>query len=202
MMTTITGTKKIQPPKTYRERTRLGPVQQKILLLLLGGFALSCASSPHRQWKIIKGMHVGWKDITKQTMERAIAKLYESKLLTTKTNTDGTVTMILNDNGKKQALTYQAHAMKIPHPKVWDEKWRIVLFDIPETKREARDSFRDHLTHLGFWELQKSVSVYPFDCKNEIEFLTELHNIRADVRFIIADQIDNETHLKHIFKLD
>ena len=91
--------------------------------------------------------------------------------------------------------------MKIEPPRVWDQRWRIIIFDIPEHMRYDRDAFRDHLTRLGVLKLQQSVGVYPFDCKNEIDFIVELLDIRKYVRFITANHIDNETHLKRIFNL-
>ncbi|MBI2595259.1 hypothetical protein HYW46_00810 [Candidatus Daviesbacteria bacterium] len=39
----------------------------------------------------------------------------------------------------------------------WDEKWRIVIFDIPEQKRIIRNLFRRNLKKWGFKPLQKSV---------------------------------------------
>ncbi len=185
-----------------QERLRIGPVQQKILLLLLGGLALSCTRPNKKSWNIIKGIGETWKDIDRQSVERAVSALYESRLLKSRDNPDGTTTLLLNEKGEKRALTYKAKDMKIAHPKVWDKKWRIVVFDIPEDEREARDSLRHHLTHLGFYKLQQSVAVYPFDCRNEIDFLIELHEIRKYVRFMVSEYIDNEAHLKKFFKLE
>lgn len=187
-----------EPTRTQR---KIGPRQQKILLLLLGGLALGCSGSPRTSWKIIGAIRKEWKDISRQNAERAINKLYQSRLLTAKENTNGTTTLLLTEDGKKYALTYHAKNIRIIKPKEWDKKWRMVLFDIPEDEREARDAFRVHLEHMGFYGLQKSASIHPFDCKKEIDFLIELHNIRSSVRFLIVEHIDNEEHLKKIFKL-
>lgn len=188
--------------KTRIERVRIGATQKKILLLLLSGLALACTRSPKNVWCIIKKAEETWKEINKQEAERAVTALYESKLVESKTNSDGTTTLVLNEDGKKRALSYQVHDMKIARPRVWDKKWRIVIFDIPEDKRKTRDSLRQHLAYLGFYKLQQSVSVYPFDCRNEIEFLVELHDIRKYVRFIVSEYIDNELHLKRVFKIE
>lgn len=190
---------KIRP---RRQGRRLGAVQQKILLLLLGGFAIACTQSPTKQWRILKGIRENWKEIDKGTAERAIAALYESRLIEQKLNPDGTTTLVLSESGQKRALTYQTSAIKINPPPVWDRKWRIVVFDIPEDEREARDSLRKHLADLGFYKLQQSVSVHPFDCRNEIDFLVELHDIRKYVRYIVAEHIDNELVLKRFFNLE
>ena len=188
--------------KLRKQGKRLGAVQQKLLLLLLGGFALSCTRSPSRQWRLIKGMRENWKEIDKGTAERAIASLYESRLIEERNNTDGTTTLILSENGKKRALTYRSRGMKIKPPKTWDKKWRVVIFDVPEDERDARNSLRKHLADLGFYKLQQSVAVHPFECRDEIDFLVELHDIRKYVRFMRVEHIDNELDIKLFFRLE
>ena len=110
--------------------------------------------------------------------------------------------MVLTDKGKQKALTYNLDEMKIKKPKHWDKKWRIVLFDVPEKARKIRDAFRYHLKQLGFYEFQKSVFIHPYDCKDEIDYLIEVYDARRFIRFVIADSIDNELHVKVRFKLN
>lgn len=194
--------KRNRKAKSRKQQTKLGSVQKKILLLLLGGFALGSVRSPKQQWKIAKGIIESWKDITRQAAERAIESLYESRLLEARENPDGTHTLTLSENGKKRALTYHLLYMKIKPSAVWDKKWRIILYDIPEDEREARNAFREHLKRLGFRKLQQSAGVTPFECRDEIEFVIELLDIRKYVRYIVGDYIDNEAYWKHVFKLD
>ncbi len=179
----------------------LGENQRKILLLLLGGLALGLSGSPKKYFKTLKTIKEEWKEINKQSLGRAIKNLYHSKLIKEKENADGTITLILTDSGKEKALTYDLDKMEIKKPKQWDGKWRIVLFDIPEKIKKTREAIRGHLKKLGFYELQKSVFVYPYDCKKEIEYLIEFYDIRRFVRFVIADSIDNELHIKKNFYL-
>jgi len=54
---------------------------------------------------------------------------------------------------------------------------------------------------LGFYELQKSVWIFPYECKNEIDFIVEFFGLRKYVRFGILESINNELHLKKIFNL-
>ena len=84
---------------------------------------------------------------------------------------------------------------------VWDNKWRLVFFDIPEKYRWGRDSLRKKLKELGFFELQKSVFIFPYECKDEVDFIIEYYGIRKHVRYGVFDFIDNESHLKDYFKL-
>ncbi len=172
----------------------------KILLLLLGGLALGLTRSPKGYFKITKEMHREWKKINHHSLSRSIRALYNSKLVKQNDNGDGTTTFILSKDGREVALRYDLEKMTILKTK-WDKKWRIVMFDIPEILKKVRDTFRYQLKKLGFIELQRSVFILPFECKNEIEYIIEFYNIRKHVRFIEANQIDNELHLKHKFQL-
>ncbi len=181
--------------------SKYGETQKKILLLLMGGLALGLSGSPVRSFKILKEIGKEWREIEKRNLKRAIRTLYQSRLIKEKENSDGTITMVLTDKGKEKALIYNLDEMVIKKPKQWDGKWRIVLFDIPEKMRKIRDAFRHHLNQLEFYEFQKSVFVHPFDCRDEIDYLIEFYNARKFIRFIIAESLDNELHLKTHFKL-
>ena len=91
--------------------------------------------------------------------------------------------------------------MEVKKPAQWDKKWRIVIFDIPEKKKKAREALRKKLKELGFKELQKSVFVYPFECEDEIDFITEVFQIRPYVRFIKAVSITNEEQIRLKFNI-
>lgn len=180
---------------------RLGDNQRKVLILLLGGLTIGLSGSPKTAFQIIRSMRKEWKEIDRRALRRAVKTLYQSKLVGIKQNSDGTVTLILTDKGKQKALTYDLENMEIKKPAEWDGKWRMVLFDIPERIKKVREAMRIHLKNLSFYEFQKSVFVHPYDCRDEINYLIEFYDIRKFVRFIIADSLDNELHLKKHFDL-
>ncbi len=179
----------------------LGSTTQKALLLLSAGLALGLSGSPAHYFRIIKAAGRDWKIIENNALHRAIKNLYKSKLVDLKEGEDGTIVLKLNNKGKEKILRYQLENIQIPAMKKWDGKWRIVLFDIPEPKKKIRDALRLHLKKLGFFEFQKSVFIHPFNCQNEIDFLIEFYNIRSHVRFVIAESLDNELHLRKHFSL-
>lgn len=180
----------------------LGSVQKKILLLLLGGLALGLAGSPRRYFKILKEIGKGWEAINREALRKSIRSLYENHLIDTTENQDGTITIVLTEQGTEKAktLTFNFDKIDIQSPAKWDRKWRIVIFDIPDYLKKVREAFRFQLRRLEFYPLQKSVFVHPFECQNEIDFLIEFFEMRRYVRQITADYIDNELHLKEIFK--
>jgi len=180
---------------------RIGNLKKKVLLLLLAGLALGLSKSYKKHLWILKEIPKELEKENKQALQRAINSIYASHLVAETNNKDGTTTLILNENGKQKALRFNIDKLEIKKPEKWDGKWRIIMFDIPEKLKGLRDSLRIHFQEIGLRELQKSVFVYPYPCNKEIEFIIELYNARRHVRFILAEKIDNELHLKNKFNL-
>ncbi|MBI2454317.1 MAG: CRISPR-associated endonuclease Cas2 [Parcubacteria group bacterium] len=180
---------------------RLGPNQQKVLLLVAAGIGLSLAKSPKQYFRVIKETQREWQKVNERALTDAIRSLYQSKLIRERENPDGSLTMVLTEKGQHKIITFNIDNMEIKTPEVWDKKWRIVLFDIPEKKRAARDVLRENLKRIGFYEFQKSVFVHPYPCQNEVDYLIEYYNIRPHVRIVTATELDNEIHLRKIFSI-
>lgn len=184
-----------------KRRKRVGDLQQKIIMLLMGGLAIGLSGSPKTAFRVIRGIKREWERIDEKALRRSIKKLYQSKLVDVRECPDGTVTLVLSEEGKRRAVSYNMETMALVRPVRWDGRWRVVLFDIPERLRRARDAFRAHLNELGFVELQHSVFVVPYPCEREIEFLVEFYGIKKFVRTMQAVAIDNELELKKRFNI-
>lgn len=178
----------------------MSSTKQKILLLLMAGVAFGLSYSPQGQKKVLKEFGREWKNIDEKKLKDEIRQLYQSKLISKKQNSDGSLTFVLTEKGKLKTLTFHFDNMKIKKEN-WDKKWRMVVFDIPEKLRSGRDALRKKLKDLGFYELQKSVFIFPYECREEIEFVTEFFGMRRFVRFCVVESIDNEPHLRKIFHL-
>lgn len=179
---------------------KLGPIQKKILLLLAGGLSLGLAYTPNQRYKTIRQIGEEWKKISNDTLRKSINELYGNKMIDLKEMPDGSQKMILLENGKKKVLSYRIDDLVVRRPKQWNGKWQMVLFDVPKDKKEVRDILRFHLKRLGFFQYQKSVFIFPYQCQNEIDFLIEFYKARSYVRTLTVIDIDNESHLREIFK--
>ena len=178
----------------------MSPIKQKILLLLLGGIAFGYSYTPQQQWRVLKEVSREWKKIDREKLKKEIRNLYRSKIIKSKENPDGSCTIVLTDKGRLKALTYHFEKMRIEGGE-WDGKWRLVVFDIPEKIRGGRRALREKIREMGFHELQKSVWIFPYECKNEIDFIVEFFGLRKYVRFCVLESIDNKLHLKKLFNL-
>lgn len=184
-----------------RKQPRIGETKQKVLLLLLGGLALGLSRSPKQYFRIVKEIGREWKEINRQSLDRAVRSLHKSRLVEIKNNSNGTTTMILSKKGKKIALAHDIFNMKIKKPRKWDYRWRILMFDVPEKMKKIREAFRMHLKQMEFYEFQKSVFVHPYPCQDEFEYIVEFYNARRYMRFVVAEEIDNVLELKKHFGL-
>jgi len=177
------------------------PLKRKILLLLGAGVALGLANNPRSQKHVFKTLKREWRNINKRYLYKAITEFKQKRLVDFIEQEDGFTKIIITEKGKLKALKFKIDVIKIPRPLVWDKKWRMIMFDIPEKRRSARNVLREKLKDIGFKEIQKSVFVHPYPCFDEINFVTEYFQLRKFVRFGEMVNLSNEEELKLKFKL-
>lgn len=84
----------------------------------------------------------------------------------------------------------------------WDGKWRVVIFDIPQELHYRRVRFGRKLKSLGFYMLQKSVFVFPYQCEDELGSICGKLEINDYVDVITANDIGfKESEIKKFFNL-
>ena len=101
----------------------------------------------------------------------------------------------LTPKGKKRANGLVLDNIKIVRPQKWDQKWRVVIYDIANDKKDKREILRQKLEHLGFLKLQESVYVFPFDCLQEINLLKRMYYLGQNVQYLIVERIETEIDL-------
>jgi len=134
------------------------------------------------------------KRYKKDNFSKSFYYLKNKKLIKLKPEGGGTK-ISLTERGRRRAFRYYLDDLKLKKPKKWDKKWRIVIFDIPEKRRLARDLLRAKLKELEFIKLQKSVFVAPYPCQKEIEFIIDFYKIKPYVIFIITKEIKYDKKL-------
>lgn len=179
----------------------MGPVMQKTLLILTTGIALGLSGNPNTYFKIIDEVSYEWKRINKRSLHIAIRKFNKYGYIKFKKTSKNTCLVLPSKKGCVLANICGLNQQKIHRPKVWDKKWRVVVFDIPTYISKRRYQIVFFMRKLGLYRIQKSVFIYPFDCKKEIFFLTEALGIKKFVRFIVAESINEENGLKKYFHL-
>ena len=118
-------------------------------------------------------------------------KYLESKERVQIEERNGERILILTKRGKMVLDDVVIADIEIQRPRIWDQKWRIVMFDIPMHRLRTRIPFREKLQDLGFAMYQKSVFVYPYECREEIAAVAEHYGVRDHVQYLTVEEMSN-----------
>lgn len=113
----------------------------------------------------------------------------------------GGAKVFITGKGEQELLKYQLQEKRLHHER-WDKKWRIIIFDIEEKRRAARDGVRNNMESFGFVKLQDSVWVYPFECEEVVTLLKTHYKVGRQLVYIVAGDIENDEWLRKKFHLD
>lgn len=175
----------------------------KIILkgLVFGGFIVAVVAMPG--FANILTLFKPKNTYEKEKVKRAINSLKKNRFIVVYEK-NGKEYIKITEKGKSKIKEYDFYDLKIKKSKRWDKKWRIIMFDIPNNtkiKERVRKIFRLKLKDMGFLQYQKSVFIYPYECRDEIDFLKRYLFIDKYVKYVLIDKIDDEFKLKKYFNL-
>ncbi|MFJ8103135.1 phenylacetic acid degradation operon negative regulatory protein PaaX [Lysinibacillus sp. NPDC096212] len=79
-------------------------------------------------------------------------------------------------------------------PTQWDGKWRLLMYSIPEDKRQIRDELRKELLWSGFGSFSNGCWISPNNLEEEVKFLIQKYDIANHVDFFTAEYIGPHDH--------
>lgn len=186
--------------KYYFRKPKSAIVKDVLSWLAIGGATCIAATSPYFVLNIIKGFGKSRK-YQKEKVCDTFYKLKKQGYIDIQQR-NHQIFISLTNKGKKKAGRFQIDSLKIKKPKKWDGMWRLVIFDIPHLRSVQRNAFRGKLIELGFVPLQKSIWICPYPCKDEIALLRDFFGLsEKEIRLVTAKNIENDSHLRRIFKL-
>lgn len=186
------------------QRAKRQKIQRAVLasVYLVAGLGLvMMAPNAARLLKHVE-KHIGPKPRLNRRVSQAINRLRERGLIE-RVQTNRGLALRLTKKGSKLAVSIEEEEkiFEIQKPKKWDEKWRIVIFDIWERRRTVRDRLRSILRTNGFVKVQNSVWVYPYDCEELLVFLRTNLRLGRGILYIVAEEIEYDETLRKHFKL-
>lgn len=189
--------------KREREKIRIGRYQRAIVTAVGVAGALAAVAVAPAAFQALRltGLDKALRRRRYQTITRARLRLIDAGLL----KNEGAARdwrLILTAEGERLFAKLSIGNHMIHKPKRWDKKWRVVIFDIRERRRAARDELRDALQRIGFLRLQHSVWVFPYDCEDLIALLKAKFELGKEVLYLIVDEIENDRHIKKYFELE
>jgi DNA-binding transcriptional regulator PaaX len=194
----------IHRTRKFGPRSATGRVQSKIMLLLFAGVALGLSRSHSKNKRVIKGLIGEWNKLGPDyngNARRSLHALFTDKLVEEIKQPDGSFILKLTKEGVRRAHVRTAirGSIECKIPPQWDGKWRVVVFDIPESNRAFRDILRNHLHTLHFYKLQQSVFISPHPYEEALLELIHVYKANAYVRIMTVTTISGEDELKRYF---
>ncbi len=145
--------------------------------------------------------HKNWGKIDKRRIDDAIKRLNNKRLIEL-TEKGDEIYVKITANGKNLLRRFNYDDLELLKARNWNRKWHLIIFDIPEKKRRERIALSEKLKDLGLYPLQESVFIYPYDCRDEIDFICEFLSISRYVNYCIIESIDKkEGDLRRFFSL-
>lgn len=154
-------------------------LKEEILILLKEGL-LFYLSDPFRQFKIGTPYKPGsyYNAVRRLAEEGHIEKLKDEK--------ERRIHIKLTEQGKRFIKKHQEVVRS--RPCTWDKKWRLVIFDISEKKRNSRDRLRRYLKMLGFGKVQRSIWISPYNFAEIIKRYADKLKLTEDLFQVTVDE--------------
>ena len=171
-------------------------------ILIAGGMIL-ILNSPAGTRRLLKEIPKEFRKYKRKQLWRALYYLRSKNRIRIIKEDSGGIEIEITKIGKKYLKKFDFDNLSLTKLNVWDKKWRLVVFDIPEKKKPAREALRKKLKDLGLRKFQDSVWITPYPCEDEITFIKSIFNLSdywLDV--IISDNIGIQEHgLRKLFGL-
>lgn len=98
-------------------------------------------------------------------------------------------------------LKYSLEKLEVKKPDSWDQKWRVVIYDIPTRDKGLQLVIRDALKTMGFYQMQESVYLFPYPCYDEVEFLRSFYAAGSMVKYLLVTKLEDDQPYRQYFGL-
>lgn len=182
----------------YR-RLKVGPVAEAILGTIAAAGVISIAVCAPNALQILRPFFKEKKYSPKRAVDKSIESLIKTGLVKREWNRNGDPVLTLTRRGKWESFLRR----KLDDKKTmkWDGKWRVVIFDVPNSKAKLRQELRRGMRLYGFLMLQKSVWIYPYPCDEFVAILREHLELADDVLYLTVSFLENDKKYQKKFKL-
>jgi len=181
-----------------KEKLNKGEIVNCILAIIsVGGILLAGAVAPGIFKMIPRSF---FKRCSKKSVNQTLERLKRRGFIKTVSGPNGW-RVELTEKGRTELFAFETRNKLLKKPRRWNGKWHLMIFDIREEQKSIREMVRLTLSRLGFYRLQDSVWVYPYECEDVLELLRTKYKVRYDALYIRAEKIANDRWLRQHFGL-
>ncbi len=189
--------------RNEKKKKKRIPMKTIALRALAGAGMVSVAVMAPNMARLMKDFDKGkiQRDRLYERTRKSIALLKKNGLIRT-SGAYKTLRIELTQKGRQMAEEAEFETYQIPEPAFWDGKWRVVIFDMSEKRRKARDRLRALLVNAEFIRIQDSVWVYPYACDEFFTLIRAHLKIGiSEMRSFTADALESDRSLREHFGL-
>lgn len=106
----------------------------------------------------------------------------------------------LTKDGRKKMYSLKLDPENTLVSTAWDGFWRMIILDIPEDRKNERESLRYLLKKAGFICLKNSVWVSPHPFEHLFINIKKDLGLTTEIMVLVTDKIDSETE-QELFKI-
>ncbi|HEU0085518.1 MAG TPA: hypothetical protein VFQ59_00995 [Candidatus Paceibacterota bacterium] len=99
----------------------------------------------------------------------------------------------LTKEGKKKLHSLELDGSCLPASISWDGFWRIILLDLPEERKNERESLRYLLKKAGFVCLKNSAWISPYPYEHLFMNIKKDLELKNELMIIVTPFVDEET---------
>ncbi len=133
---------------------------------------------------------------------RALKNMAENGLIET-LHSDNDTYLRITKEGRQKLVSLKLDEDTVIVPSTWDGQWRMILIDIPESRKNERESLRYLLKKAGFVCLKNSAWISPFPLEHLFMNIKKDLGLETEMIIITTNSIDEitEKELKKIFQI-
>ena len=157
---------------------RKSNIERKILdYLLISGAIILALQHPANMSRFIRKLPRDLRKYKETQLKRALYRLKKQNRIEYIKENGNNMIVKITKGGRDFLKKIDFDNMVLERLQKWDKKWRLIIFDIPEKKKPAREALREKLKDLGMKKLQHSIWITPFPCEKEINLIKTVFNL-------------------------
>lgn len=181
-----------------RKRRVKEDIQSIVLnVVAVGGVVAASMIAPN----VVQLLRFGKDRRSAFRVNTAFNRLIDRKLLEVRGNGERR-SVRLTEAGERALALEKARTLTRSHERRhWDGQWRMVMFDIPEHRRATRMRLYALMREIGFFKLQQSVWIYPYDCEELIQLIKAEIRAGYSVLYGVVRALEGDGLARKHFKL-
>ena len=128
----------------------------------------------------------------KYLINRAVKKMINDEMLTSH-KTEQSSFLSLTSSGRQKLRNIKLSADNHLVSTTWDGYWRMIIVDIPESRKKDQDAIRYILKKAQFIQIKSSVWISPFPMEHMMINMKNDMDLQEEILVLVTDKLDRGT---------